>query len=104
MSKKFKIVSIIVVVATLFIAITPVYADDGTETPPKRGESKMLETLGLTKEEFDAMRESGMTIQEICEAQGCECSFEGKGHGAKKRNDHLLETLGLTKEEFDAMR
>jgi len=39
----------------------------------------LLENLGLTKEEFDAMRESGMTIQEICEEQGCECSFEGKG-------------------------
>ena len=106
MNTKIKVVSMIAVIAAIFTAVTPVFADDGTGFDFERGNGERRETLGLTVEEFKALRESGMTMQEICEQQGVECPQKANGGrgGGKDVSGQRLEKLGLTAEEFKALR
>ena len=71
MNTKIKAISMIAVIATVFAVVNPVFADDGTGPDFERGSGEKggqhLEMLGLTAEEFEALRESGMTMQEMCD-------------------------------------
>jgi hypothetical protein len=62
--------------------------------------SAMLEKLGLTKEQLNALLDSGMSMQDIFAQQGVEFPTK-KGNGIL---DNSVEICGLTREEIKARR